>query len=134
MKPIRLLPASCLRCRAFRPACSSPGEVVSQPLRPGLADVELSADPAHGGNPVRRELPGKQLSRPLPQRVRITPSLRRAACGNLGTADDHHEQLVRTDQRNRGPRRHCRADQAMAQSMRDVSRERRRDTQARLTT
>ena len=32
--------------RDFPPPCSSRGEVVSQPLRPGLADVQLSADHA----------------------------------------------------------------------------------------
>lgn len=41
--------------------------MVPQSLRPGLADVELSANRTHRGNMVRRELPGEQLRRPLLQ-------------------------------------------------------------------
>jgi hypothetical protein len=82
------------RSWAFHPPCSSGSEVVSQPLRPGLADMELSADRAHRGNPVRRQLPGEQLSRPLLQRVRVALGPGRTVHRNLGTADDHHEQLV----------------------------------------
>jgi hypothetical protein len=40
-------------------------------LRSGLADVELSADRAHPSNSIRPELPGDQLGRLLPQRVRV---------------------------------------------------------------
>ena len=114
----------------FHLPCNSRGQIVSQPLRPGLADVELSADRAHRGNPVRRELPGEQLSRLLPQRVGIMPGHRHAVSGDLGTADDHHEELVGADQRHRGPRGHRRADQAMTQAVRDVGRQGRRDTEA----
>ena len=51
--------------------------------------------------------------------------------GNLGTADDHHEYFVRTDQRNRRPRGDRGACQAMAQSVRDVGCESRRNPEAR---
>ena len=44
----------------------------------------------------------------------------------LSSTDDHHEELVRADQRNCGPRGHLRARQAMAEAVRDVG----RDTQA----
>jgi hypothetical protein len=37
-------------------------EVVPQALRPWLADVELIADRADGGNSVRRKFLGEQLS------------------------------------------------------------------------
>ena len=85
------------------------GEVVSQPLCPRLADVGLCADRAHRRNPVRRELPGEQLGRLLLEWVRALPGLGRAARGNPGTADDRHEERVRSDQRDRrrtgqGPR------------------------------
>ena len=93
-------------CGALRLPCSCRGEVVSQPLCPGMADMELSADRAHRGNPARRQLPCEHLSRPLLQRIRAEPGPGCSARRNLGTADDHHEQLVRADQRNRGPRGH----------------------------
>jgi hypothetical protein len=57
--------ASCSRSGTFHPPCSSCGEVVSQPLRPGLANMQLSADRAHRGNPVRREVVGEQFRRLL---------------------------------------------------------------------
>jgi hypothetical protein len=78
------------------------GEVVSQPLCPGLADVELSAD-------RRAEGTRSAASRPLQQRVRVEPGPGRGVRRDLGTADDHHEQLVRADQRDRWPRGHRRA-------------------------
>lgn len=97
---------------------------------PRLTDVELSADRAHRGNPVRPELRGKQLDHLLLKRVRAVPGLGRAARRNLGTPYDHHEELVRADQRDRGPRGHRRTGQDMSQTVRNVSRECRRDTQA----
>jgi hypothetical protein len=39
------------------------GEIISQPLCSGLADVELSADRSHRGNSVRRELLDEQPRR-----------------------------------------------------------------------
>jgi hypothetical protein len=42
---------------------------------------------------MRRELPGEQLGRPLPQWVRVL-GLGRTVRGNLGAADDHHKQFV----------------------------------------
>ncbi len=104
--------------------------MVSQPLCPGLADMELGPDGAHRGDPVHRQLPGEQLSRPLLQRIRVKPGPGCRVRRNLGTADNHHEQLVRADQRNCGPRRHPCADQAMSQAVHDIGRERRRDAQA----
>jgi hypothetical protein len=73
---------------------------------------------------------GEQLGRLLLQRVRVVLGLGRAVRRNLGTADDHHEEFVRTDQRNCGPRGHHRTGQVMTQAVRDVGREGRRDTQA----
>jgi hypothetical protein len=92
-------PQCCSRDAIFDPSYTSSGEVVSQPLRAGLANVELSADGAHRWHSVGRELLGEQLGRLLTQRVSVVPGLRCAMGGNLGTADDHHEQFVRTDQR-----------------------------------
>lgn len=79
--------------------------------------MELGADRAHPGNPVRRQLPGEQLSRPLLQRICFKPGPWCSARRNLGTADDHHKQLVR-------------ADRAMTQAVHDVGRARRGDAQA----
>jgi hypothetical protein len=60
---------------------------------------------------------------------------RRTRCGlaprrHLGTADDHHEELIRAVQSNRRPPGHRCASQVMTQVVRDVGREPRRDTQA----
>ena len=70
---------------------SSHDKVVPQPLRPGLANVQLSADRAHRGNPVRRELTREQLGRLLLKRVQVVPDPSRAVRRNLGTANDDHE-------------------------------------------
>ena len=50
-----------------RGSCS---EVISQPPRPGLADVELSADRADRRNPIRRQMIGEYLGRLL---LRVAP-------------------------------------------------------------
>jgi hypothetical protein len=72
------VPGSCSRGGTLRPPRSSRGKEVPQPLCPGLADVQLSADRAHRGNPVRRELRGEQLGRLLLQRVRVASGPGRA--------------------------------------------------------
>jgi hypothetical protein len=82
------------RCGAFDPYCGSGGKVVPQSLCPELADVELSTDRTHRGNPVRRELLGEQLRHPFLQRVRVVPGLWHTVGGNLRTADYHHEEFV----------------------------------------
>ena len=50
----------------------SRSEIVPQLLCPMLAHMELSADRAHRGNPVCRQLPREQLSRPQSSQVRDT--------------------------------------------------------------
>jgi hypothetical protein len=50
-------------------------------------------------------------------------------CRPLGAADDHHEQLVRADKRNRGLRAHRSADRTVPQAVRHIRRERRRDAE-----
>jgi len=50
--------------------------------------------------------------------------------GLPGTVDDRHEQLIRPDQRDRRPRGNGRTDRAVAQPVRHVRRQRRRDAQA----
>ena len=109
-------------CGSVHPRCRSGGEVVPQPLCPGLTDAEFGADRRIArteGHPVRRELSVEQLSRPLLQRVAIARALGRRIRRNLGTTDDHHEELIGADQRDRRPRSHRRL------SDRDPSRARR---------
>jgi transposase len=82
-----------------------------------LPHVQPGADRAH-----RRHAPGRELDRECPcslhlQRIGIGHALRRPASGRagprwLGRTDDHHEQLVRADQRDRRPRGHRRTHQA----------------------
>ena len=71
-----VVPSSPVRCpgsasrrlftqRDFPPACAPCSEVVPQPLRTGLADVELRADRADRGNAIRCQLIGEYLGRLL---------------------------------------------------------------------
>jgi hypothetical protein len=53
---------------------------------------------------------GEQLGRPLLQWVCVVTGLGRALQLHLRTADDHHEKLVRTNQRHRGSCGHRRRD------------------------
>jgi hypothetical protein len=53
---------------------------------------------------------GEQLGRPLLQWVCVVTGLGRALHLHLRTADDHHEKLVRTNQRHRGSCGHRRRD------------------------
>jgi hypothetical protein len=99
-----------------------------------LPNVEPGADHADRGHPPSRYLTRELLSSPHPQ-----PAIARSArCSRSGRpasreparADDHHEQLIRTDQRDRGPRRHNRTRRPMAEAVRNVGRERRGNPQA----
>jgi hypothetical protein len=60
-----------------------------------------------------------------PNRGRFHRFLRR-----LRATDGHHEQFVRANQRHRWPCAHCGTDEAVAQAVRDVCRERGRYAQA----
>jgi hypothetical protein len=64
------------------------------------------------GPAIDRQLRGERLFRLFLQRVHAELGLGRAVRRNLGTPDDHHEQLVRADQRNGRPRGHRCAGQA----------------------
>jgi hypothetical protein len=121
--------AGCSRGEAFRlPYCRS--EVVSQSLRARLADVELLADRANRRHAIRCQLIGEYLGRLLLKRIPGFRFARHAIRHHLRTADNHHEQLVRPDQRDRRPRSHRRPDVPVPQAMGHVGRERRRDAQA----
>ena len=78
---LEAFPSGCSCSGTFHPHCSSRDEVVLQPLCPGLADVELSADRAHRGNLVGLELRGEQLGCLLLQWVRVVLVLERASAG-----------------------------------------------------
>jgi hypothetical protein len=103
------------------PALQIPSRGSPAAAAPGLADVELRADRTRRRNSGRRQLPGQQLRRPLPRWVRVMPGIGRTARRSLGTADDHHEELVRTDQCSGGPGAYRRDGQAAAQALRHIS-------------
>jgi len=109
-------------------------QVRADPLHAWLPDVQPGADHAD-----RRHPPGRYLTRELLSSLR----LQRIAASSAGSSragrrthrrlsgvDDHHEQLVRADQRDRKPRGHNSARQPMAEAVCHVGRERRRDAQA----
>jgi hypothetical protein len=84
------------------------------------------------GTPARRQRSRKHLLGGRLQRIRVhwRPGMIGSARRCLGVADNHHKEFVRADQRNRRPRGHSRPNQAMAQAVRNVCRERRRYAQA----
>ena len=73
---LETLPASGLRSGTFRPTRSSCSEVVPQPLRPGLANVELRADRADRRNAMRCQLIGEYLGCLFTERVPGHPHFR----------------------------------------------------------
>ena len=109
-------------------------QVRADPLRAWLPDVEPGADNADRGHP-----PGRYLTRELLSSLHLQRTIARSAgCSrsgrrtrrHLARADDHHEQLVRADQRDRRPRSDNGTRRPMAKAVRHVGRERRRDPQA----
>ena len=109
------------------------GQVCAYPPGTRLPHMQPGADRAHRRHASGRE-PDRECLRSLTlQRIGIGHALRRPAHGwhgsrCLGRADDHHEQLVRADQRDRRPRGHRRARQAVPETVGDIRRQRRRDT------
>jgi len=105
-------------------------------LRARLPHPQPRADSPDRGNAAGRHLGGEHLGSPYPQRVRPGYSHGYMLClgytpiGLPGTADDRHEQLIRPDQGDRRPRGHGGAGRAVAQPVRHVRRQRRRDAQA----
>jgi hypothetical protein len=88
-------------------------------------------DGTHRGNVVGRGVIGERLGGLRLKRIGV--SYGRHDCPprlHLRTADDHHEQFVQADQRDRRPRSYRRTDQAMAQTVCHVGRECRRNAQA----
>jgi len=110
------------------------GQVCAYPPGTRLPHMQPGADRAHRRHASGRE-PDRECLRSLTlQRIGIGHALRRPAHGwhgsrCLGRADDHHEQLVRADQRDRRPRGHRRARQAVPETVGDIRRQRRRDAQ-----
>jgi hypothetical protein len=88
---------------------------------------------------TRGHPPGRYLTRELLSSLHPQPTIARSARWfrpgrrtgrEPARADDHHEQLVRTDQRDRRPRSHNRTRGPMAKAVRNVGRERRGNPQA----
>lgn len=104
--------------------------MVPQLLRRMLANVELRADRTDRRNAMCRQLTGEYLGRLFTERIRVIRAARYAIRYHLGTADNHHEQFVRADQRHRRPRGHHRANRPVPQPVGHVGRERRRDAKA----
>jgi hypothetical protein len=95
------------------------GKVLSQSLRTRLADTQRGADGAYRWNPISCQL--------SPRRGVMRAG---RGCQRLRAANDHHQEFIRSDQRDRRPRRHRRAHRPVPEAVRHVGRERRRDTQA----
>jgi hypothetical protein len=76
--------------------------------------MELRADRAYRRNAISREDIGEQLRGLHLHRVSTRyPRCSRRVRQYLSAADDHHEQFVGADERNRGPRGHSRTGKAM---------------------
>ena len=125
------LPASWSRSRTLHPSHSSCREVVPQPLCPWLADVKLSTDRPNRGNALRCEVSREHQDGVVPERIVHD---RVGACTSrdrrhLVPADDHHQQFVRSHERDSRPRTYNRAENALAQAVGDVRRERCDDAQ-----
>jgi hypothetical protein len=78
-------------------------KVIAQALCAWLADMELSTDGTDRGNPVSRKLFSEHLGGLFLQLVRTMPTAGRGVLQYLRTADDHHEEFVRTHQGDRWP-------------------------------
>ena len=82
---------------------------------PACSRARITAPTARARPQARPRMPAQAA----PQWIGIRHALRHPAQGRtgsrqLGSADDHHEQLVRADQRDRRPRGHRRTRQAVA--------------------
>jgi hypothetical protein len=108
----------------------SPAQKNPQSLLSWLAYMELRTDHVDRRNPIFW-LIGEDLGCPLLKRIRDARAIRPTARYGSGTADDHHEQLLCSDQSDRQPRRDCATDRAMAQAVRHVRGNCRRDAQAK---
>jgi hypothetical protein len=95
------------RSKAFCLPCSR-SEVVPQSLRTRLTDMELRADCANRRHATRCQLTGEYPGRSLLKRIPGFRLAEHAVRHHLSTADNHREQLVRPDQRDRRPRSHSR--------------------------
>jgi len=101
----------------------------------GCPHPQPRADSPDRVNPPGRHLGRERLGSLYPQRVRpgygsgyvLRPGY--AAIGLPGTADDRHAQLIGPDQGDRRSRRHGGAGRAVAEPVRHVGRQRRRDAQ-----
>ena len=115
------------RSRILHPSHSSCREVVPQPLYPWLTDVKLSTDRPNRGNALSREHQDGMISK------RIVHDLFSVLTGRdhryLIPADDHHQQLVRPHERDSRPRPYNLAEDALAQAVGNVRRERGDDAQ-----
>jgi hypothetical protein len=106
---------------------SDSGKVLSQSLCTRLTHMQLSTDSPYRRNAVscqvRREHDGGMFVQRIGHAAILTrprPSRR-----PLLTADHHHQQLIRPDERDRRPRADSGTDQAVTQTVGDVSGQRR---------
>jgi hypothetical protein len=91
------------------------GKVPAQPLRTRLADMKRSTDGTYRGKAVGRQVIREYNCSALTKRICRGAALTSARCNHwhLLATDDHHQKLIRPDQRDRWPRTDNSADQAM---------------------
>ena len=102
---------------------SDGGKIPTWSLRTRLANMQRRPDGAYRGKTVGCQVTRKQDCSALAQRIGCRAILTAAGFNpcRLLAADDHHQELVRPDKRNRRPRADSSADQAVAQAVGNVS-------------
>jgi hypothetical protein len=101
---------------------SDGGKIPAQPLRSRLTDMRLSADSPYRRNAVSCQVSRKHDSGALAERIGRGASVMHARRSrwHLLAADDHHQRLIRPDQRDRRPRADSGTDQTVTLAVGDV--------------
>jgi hypothetical protein len=92
------------------------GKVRTQPLCTRLTDTQRGTDSPDRGNTVGCQISREHHRGALSERIGPRRIVMRSGRGRrrLRAADDHYQQLVGAGERDRRPRGHGGADQAMA--------------------
>jgi hypothetical protein len=109
------------------------GKVLAQPLCARLANMERCTDGTYRGKAISCELGREHHCGPLSERIDNGHIILRPGRHDrhLGAANDHHQELIRSDKRDRRPSCHSGADDAVAQAVGDVRGECRDDAHAK---
>lgn len=102
------------------------GQLLAQSLGARLADMQRSPDGSYRGNTISCQFSREHDCGLLSKRIGHRCTIVRARLGRrLRVTDDHHQQFMRPDERDRRPRGHSGAADALAQSVDDVRSQRR---------